>query len=149
MSNVHDRMFINKATIDNLKITDNDVDFYNKFVRGNWGDSMTKVELQLIVNNKSELDTLVIRGNFVFKKIIIKNPYVIAYAQDNTKYVAKANKEEFDAEKGYLICLMKAFNDGKKLYGVNRTQLYSIINHKFFKVNGDNFNKIVNSKGWI
>lgn len=143
MSYVYHRLFKGVTTIDNLKTTDNDVDFYNKFVRGNWGnwrDSMTKVELQLIVNNKSELDTLVIKGNFVFKKIIIKNPYVIAYAQDNTKYVAKVNNEEFDAEKGYLVCLMNAFNDGKKLRGVSRTQLYSIINHKFFKVNGDGFN---------
>ena len=55
---------------------------------------------------KNEYDALY-KGDFEEMKIIINEPAVILI-KNGKKYVSKAHDEEFDAEKGLLMCLAKA-----------------------------------------
>lgn len=55
---------------------------------------------------KNEYDALY-KGDFEEMKIIINEPAVV-FIKNGKKYVSKAHDEEFDAEKGLLMCLAKA-----------------------------------------
>lgn len=55
---------------------------------------------------KNEFNTLY-KGDFEEMKIIINEPAVVLI-KNGKKYVSKAHNEEFDAEKGLLMCLAKS-----------------------------------------
>ena len=75
----------------------------------------------VIRNNKNDINTLykemtrlkkneydaLYKGDFKEMKIIINEPAVVLI-KNGKKYVSKAHDEEFDAEKGLLMCLAKA-----------------------------------------
>ena len=52
-------------------------------------------------------DDALYKGDFEEMKIIINEPAVVLI-KNGKKYVSKAHDEEFDAEKGLLMCLAKA-----------------------------------------
>lgn len=56
--------------------------------------------------NKNDFNTRY-KGDFKEMKIIINEPAVVLI-KNGKKYVSKAHNEEFDAEKGLLMCLAKA-----------------------------------------
>ena len=62
------------------------------------------------------------------KQIIFNNPAVVLILDNGKKIVSKAHKEEFDKEKGLLMCLAK-------LHGITHLELQRMIK------NGVDFNK--------
>ena len=65
------------------------------------------------IKNKKEKEK--VKTGFTIKrindvdKIIFNNPATIVYMLDGSRYVTKAHQEEFDAEKGLALALLKAF----------------------------------------
>lgn len=61
----------------------------------------------IVCDDGTSYDRLKKEGDFEEMKIIINEPAVILI-KNGKKYVSKAHDEEFDAEKGLLMCLAKA-----------------------------------------
>ena len=82
-----------------------------------------KVKITTDINNIPEIGR-----KPKIKQIIFHNPAVVVVLDNGTKIVSKAHKEEFDKEKGLLMCLAK-------LHGITHLELQRMIK------NGVDFNK--------
>lgn len=65
-------------------------------------DPKLKVKVTADINNIPEIGR-----KPKIKQIIFNNPAVVVILDNGTKIVSKAHKEEFDKEKGLLMCLAK------------------------------------------
>lgn len=74
-------------------------------IRWNKNDFNTRYK-EMTRLKKNEYDALY-KGDFKEMKIIINEPAVVLI-KNGKKYVSKAHDEEFDAEKGLLMCLAKS-----------------------------------------